>query len=88
MNSQPGRIVVDLPNPLSKYNQSVEEIKHLKEFSDLRHYLISAIRGHFKAKNALACLKGASQQRFSILSIYFYFIMKGECKCLKFTRIF
>ncbi|AKP45643.1 ABC transporter ATP-binding protein [Bacillus smithii] len=53
MNSQPGRIVVDLPNPLSKYNQSVEEIKHLKEFSDLRHYLISAIRGHFKAKNAL-----------------------------------
>ncbi|MED1488413.1 ABC transporter ATP-binding protein [Bacillus smithii] len=53
MNSKPGRIVVDLPNPLSKYNQSVEEIKHLKEFSDLRHYLISAIRGHFKAKNAL-----------------------------------
>ena len=53
MNSQPGRIVVDLPNPLSKYNQSVDEIKHLKEFNDLRHYLISAIRGHFKAKNAL-----------------------------------
>ncbi|WP_270584070.1 ABC transporter ATP-binding protein [Bacillus smithii] len=53
MNSKPGRIVVDLPNPLSKYNQSVDEIKHLKEFNDLRHYLISAIRGHFKAKNAL-----------------------------------
>ncbi|MGG3989600.1 ABC transporter ATP-binding protein [Bacillus smithii] len=53
MNSQPGRILVDLPNPLSKYNQSVDEIKHLKEFNDLRHYLISAIRGHFKAKNAL-----------------------------------
>lgn len=53
MNSKPGRILVDLPNPLSKYNQSVDEIKHLKEFNDLRHYLISAIRGHFKAKNAL-----------------------------------
>lgn len=53
MNSKPGRIVVDLPNPLSKQNQSVDEIKHLKEFNDLRHYLISAIRGHFKAKNAL-----------------------------------
>lgn len=53
MNSKPGRIVVDLPNPLSKYNQSVDEIKHLKEFNDLRHYLISAIRSHFKAKNAL-----------------------------------
>jgi taurine transport system ATP-binding protein len=51
MHPKPGRIVVDLQNPLSQYNHSVQEIKHLKEFNDMRHYLISAIRGYFKTNN-------------------------------------
>ncbi|GMO00843.1 ABC transporter ATP-binding protein [Parageobacillus thermoglucosidasius] len=51
MHAKPGRIVVDLQNPLSQHNQSVQEIKHSKEFNDLRYYLISTIRNS-KANNA------------------------------------
>jgi taurine transport system ATP-binding protein len=50
MHSKPGRIVVDLQNPLSQHNQSVQETKHSKEFNDLRYYLISTIRNS-KANN-------------------------------------
>jgi taurine transport system ATP-binding protein len=45
MHPKPGRIVVDMPNPLAQYNKSIDEIKHLKEFNDLWHYFISTIRG-------------------------------------------
>ncbi|WP_027409990.1 ABC transporter ATP-binding protein [Anoxybacteroides tepidamans] len=51
MNSCPGRIIVDLPNPLLHRAQSVREIKYLKEFNELRHHLISAIRSDFKTAN-------------------------------------
>jgi taurine transport system ATP-binding protein len=44
MHPHPGRIVVDMVNPLSQSNKSIEEIKCLKEFNDLRYYLISTIR--------------------------------------------
>ncbi|MGA9172614.1 MAG: ABC transporter ATP-binding protein [Thermoactinomyces sp.] len=44
MHPNPGRIVVDMLNPLSQCNKSIEEIKLLKEFNDLRYYLISTIR--------------------------------------------
>ncbi|OQM46932.1 taurine ABC transporter ATP-binding protein [Anoxybacillus sp. UARK-01] len=44
MHANPGRMVVDLQNPLSSYRQPIQELKHLKEFHDLRSYLISAIR--------------------------------------------
>jgi taurine transport system ATP-binding protein len=43
MQPNPGRIVVDMSNPLSRH-RSIEESKHVKEFNDLRNYLISTIR--------------------------------------------
>lgn len=43
MQPNPGRIVVDMPNPLPRH-KSIEENKHVKEFNDLRNYLISMIR--------------------------------------------
>ncbi|WP_034669160.1 ABC transporter ATP-binding protein [Bacillus methanolicus] len=52
MHSKPGRIVVDLQNPLLQYSQSVKEIKDSKEFHDLRYYLISTIRNS-KSNNTL-----------------------------------
>ncbi|WP_248892384.1 hypothetical protein [Bacillus methanolicus] len=52
MHSKPGRIVVDLQNPLLQYSQSVKEIKDSKEFHDLRYYLISTIRNS-KLNNTL-----------------------------------
>jgi len=44
MQPNPGRIVVDMSNPLSRHNKSFDEMKHGKEFNDLRYYLISTIR--------------------------------------------
>lgn len=44
MHPKPGRIVIDIQNRLSQSNKSVDEVRQLKEFNDLRHYLTSSIR--------------------------------------------
>ncbi|WP_342045853.1 ABC transporter ATP-binding protein [Bacillus sp. OTU530] len=44
MQSNPGRIIVDMPNPLSRHNKSIEEMKRDKDFSRWCDYFISSIR--------------------------------------------
>jgi taurine transport system ATP-binding protein len=44
MHPNPGRIVVDMLNPLRQPGKSREEIKELKEFNELRNHFISKIR--------------------------------------------
>ncbi|ALC84357.1 taurine ABC transporter ATP-binding protein [Bacillus gobiensis] len=44
MYPAPGRIAIDIANPLIKQNQSNSELKNTKEFLDLRTYLVSVIK--------------------------------------------
>ncbi|MGG3575362.1 ABC transporter ATP-binding protein [Bacillus gobiensis] len=44
MRPTPGRIAVDIANPLKKQNQANSELKNTKEFLDLRTYLVSVIK--------------------------------------------
>lgn len=44
MHPNPGRIVKDIANPLSKHNKPFKELKQLRVFHELRDYLISTIK--------------------------------------------
>jgi NitT/TauT family transport system ATP-binding protein/taurine transport system ATP-binding protein len=44
MHPTPGRIAIDIANPLKKQNQSNSELKNTKEFRDLHTYLVSVIK--------------------------------------------
>jgi taurine transport system ATP-binding protein len=44
MHPNPGRIVKDIVNPLSNHNRPVDELRQVREFHELRDYLLSTIK--------------------------------------------